>query len=130
MGALAMAESSDVAVMEALRPKSLQELHEAVAAGGRRKRLPPVVEQLRELCERRAECEERCVVRLRDRSMREAALLPPPAGRSRGSRPATNRGSQYRRQAFCRIGEPLLCALWKKVGAPRRWGRSGCPACR
>mmetsp|Transcript_48752 Transcript_48752/g.87824 ORF Transcript_48752/g.87824 Transcript_48752/m.87824 type:complete len:127 (+) Transcript_48752:67-447(+) len=62
--------------MEALRPKSVQELHATVAAAGRRKSLPPVVAQLQQLVEQRAACEERCVARLRDRASFEASLLP------------------------------------------------------
>mmetsp|Transcript_118300 Transcript_118300/g.264535 ORF Transcript_118300/g.264535 Transcript_118300/m.264535 type:complete len:139 (-) Transcript_118300:110-526(-) len=67
------------ALLEALRPKSLRELHESVAAApGSRRRggLPPIVAQLAEFCERKAACEERCLARLQCRAEREAAMVP------------------------------------------------------
>eukprot|EP00927_Polykrikos_kofoidii_P043159 TRINITY_DN37218_c0_g1_i1.p1 TRINITY_DN37218_c0_g1~~TRINITY_DN37218_c0_g1_i1.p1 ORF type:complete len:155 (-),score=34.18 TRINITY_DN37218_c0_g1_i1:170-574(-) len=64
-------------LMEALRPQSVRELHEAVKDGARRRGpLPPIVSQLAEFCERRTECEERCIKRLRDRAVSETTLLP------------------------------------------------------
>ncbi|CAE8621610.1 unnamed protein product [Polarella glacialis] len=64
-------------LMEALRPKSVQELHASVAAGSRtQKSLPPIVAQLQQFVEQRAACEERCVARLRGRAVTEAGLLP------------------------------------------------------
>eukprot|EP00747_Dinoflagellata_sp_TGD_P169742 gnl/TRDRNA2_/TRDRNA2_199549_c0_seq1.p1 gnl/TRDRNA2_/TRDRNA2_199549_c0~~gnl/TRDRNA2_/TRDRNA2_199549_c0_seq1.p1 ORF type:complete len:137 (+),score=24.74 gnl/TRDRNA2_/TRDRNA2_199549_c0_seq1:84-494(+) len=68
------------ALREALRPKSVQELHETVASGRRRGALPPVVAQLAEFVERRTMCEERCIDRLRGRAAQEALLVPDEAG--------------------------------------------------
>eukprot|EP00435_Cladocopium_sp_Y103_P063708 s839_g25.t1 len=67
---------NDADFLEALRPKSVQELHASVAAAGKRKPLPPVVDQLQVFVEQRRACEERCVARLRARAEFEASLLP------------------------------------------------------
>eukprot|EP00434_Breviolum_minutum_P017530 symbB.v1.2.015472.t1/scaffold1156.1/size134879/2 len=67
---------NDADFMEALRPKSVQELHASVAAAGRRRSLPPVVDQLQVFVEQRHVCEERCIARLRARAAFEVSLLP------------------------------------------------------
>eukprot|EP00928_Gymnodinium_smaydae_P025823 TRINITY_DN20460_c0_g1_i1.p4 TRINITY_DN20460_c0_g1~~TRINITY_DN20460_c0_g1_i1.p4 ORF type:complete len:120 (+),score=23.79 TRINITY_DN20460_c0_g1_i1:67-426(+) len=64
------------AFLDSLRPQSVKELHETVAAGARRRKLPSVVAQLAEFCENRGACEERCVARLRERATLEGALIP------------------------------------------------------
>ena len=69
-------EAATPDLLEALRPRSLKELHESIAATSRSSRLPPIVAQLQELCERRAACQERCVARLHHRAGLEATLLP------------------------------------------------------
>ncbi|CAK9013791.1 unnamed protein product [Durusdinium trenchii] len=58
--------------MEAMRPKSVKELHASIAAAGRRRPLPPVANQLQTFVEQCRECEERCVSRLRERAKFEA----------------------------------------------------------
>ncbi|CAE7384706.1 unnamed protein product [Symbiodinium pilosum] len=68
-----MAPDGDI--LEALRPKSVQELHAAVAAGKPRA-VPPIVNQLQDFVLQQQLCEERCKSRLRDRAAYEAKLLP------------------------------------------------------
>merc|ERR1712046_231451 len=67
--------------LEALRPKSLQELHQSVAEVNKgRKRGPPpaIVAQLQSFCEQRALCEKQCFTRLRAHAVQEATLVPAP----------------------------------------------------
>mmetsp|Transcript_47213 Transcript_47213/g.113244 ORF Transcript_47213/g.113244 Transcript_47213/m.113244 type:complete len:137 (+) Transcript_47213:54-464(+) len=80
-GAGNAAAPSPEALMEALRPKSVQELHASIAGAARRRGPPPAVAgQLQDFCARRAACEERCVVRIRGRAAQEALLLPAAEG--------------------------------------------------
>eukprot|EP00930_Biecheleria_cincta_P034648 TRINITY_DN23918_c0_g2_i1.p3 TRINITY_DN23918_c0_g2~~TRINITY_DN23918_c0_g2_i1.p3 ORF type:complete len:127 (-),score=34.23 TRINITY_DN23918_c0_g2_i1:118-498(-) len=78
-------------MMEALRPKSVQELHASVAAAGRRKPLPPVVGKLQQFITQRQACEQRCISRLREQAVFEASLLPAPASVADDS---SNKGGQ------------------------------------
>ncbi|CAE7217183.1 unnamed protein product [Symbiodinium necroappetens] len=80
-----------VGIMEALRPNSLEELHASIANAGKQKRLPSIVRQLEEFVQQQQICQERCVLRLRERASHEAGLVP--SGNLPGSsRPSTSTG--------------------------------------
>ncbi|CAK9012454.1 unnamed protein product [Durusdinium trenchii] len=89
-----MAKSGDI--MEAMRPKSVKELHASIAAAGRRRPLPPVANQLQTFVEQCRECEERCVSRLRERAKFEAALLPSNLQEKDAARSQVVEGVQHR----------------------------------
>mmetsp|Transcript_110519 Transcript_110519/g.155124 ORF Transcript_110519/g.155124 Transcript_110519/m.155124 type:complete len:124 (+) Transcript_110519:66-437(+) len=80
-----------VDIMEALRPNSREELRDSIANAGKRKRLPNIVRQLEEFVQQQQICQERCVLRLRERASHEAGLVP--SGNLPGSsRPSTSSG--------------------------------------
>mmetsp|Transcript_13167 Transcript_13167/g.28984 ORF Transcript_13167/g.28984 Transcript_13167/m.28984 type:complete len:112 (+) Transcript_13167:45-380(+) len=87
---------NDADFLEALRPKSVQELHASVASAGKRKPLPPVVDQLQVFVEQRRACEERCVARLRAQADFEASLLPESSASQEDVRSKVTTGVRHR----------------------------------
>mmetsp|Transcript_74493 Transcript_74493/g.177389 ORF Transcript_74493/g.177389 Transcript_74493/m.177389 type:complete len:120 (-) Transcript_74493:108-467(-) len=101
--------SSRSPALEALRPQSLEELHATVAAGSsRRGKLPPIVNQLAEFCQKRDACSGSCVDALREQAEREAMLVP---GGSTHSDPRAREIAEVVRQRFSALEErcSVLC---------------------